>query len=168
MSTRVSKPRSRKSKRVAAVFTGVAACAAAFTPAAAAATVQHATAPAGTSPARTARSGKAVSVALPRGHFRLEGGTEKGSCGYHTHWVHLTYSNGETVCYGGVGSIRFSSPQHFTEICGGNNYGFYVSPNLGTGTYHQGTTYARLPTSTVRNGMSRLVIQGYSHLDKCP
>lgn len=148
------KPRVKKAMRVATTFTGAAACAIGVGPAATAATHTH-----------------QFPVMTP--NIRPDNNTEGGSCkGGTSNWVHMAYGypNTHDYCYGFRGAIRVDFT--YSMICGGNNIGWYSGrSDSGRGkyvdaTYHQGTTYARLPGAPLY--VSAIGINSFSGTEKCP
>lgn len=140
MKSGIKKAAPGKTMRVAAVFTGAAACAAAFTPAAVAG--------AGHQPGL---DGKTITAHRP--HGKTPGirpyisGTV--SCSTVPRWVHLKSLNGHTLCFGfdGKSSINFSwhNFTYFTSICGGNNSGYVVNESGRATFFRPGNTYVHLP-----------------------
>jgi hypothetical protein len=162
----IKKIASGKTKRVATVFTGAAACAAAFVPAAHAANGHQAGLDGKTLTARSLRG--TVHGARPDS-VGTSGSIQKATnCADTPKWVHLAKGTAED-CFGFPGVWSFSVgglPGHVdvSKICGGNNYGWYASENGKVGYYHQGTTYAHLPVSTIRS----IGIFGYKGTEECP
>jgi hypothetical protein len=154
------KSRINKTMRVATTFTGAAACAVGFGPAATAAT--HV-------PQQTREW---HGQHLPRGMTpQIKPDFEGGSCkGGTSNWVHLAWGYPNTLdwCFGFRGSAVIDGS--FSMICGGNNIGWYsgISPGgspVTHATFHQGTTYARLPGAPLY--ISRMGITSFKGTDKC-
>jgi hypothetical protein len=141
----IKKVASGKTMRVATLFTGAAACAAAFAPGAAAGTVH----PAGT--AHHARlDGK--TLALPWVHRTMEGlqpdTVPTSNCGTTPRWVHLAYSRHKVSCFGFDGRLRRISPAHFSRECGGDNSGRIYGPSR-SWHFGPGNTYTYPPVKIV-------------------
>jgi hypothetical protein len=164
----IKKVASGKTMRVATLFTGAAAYAAAFAPAAAAGTVHAAGA------GHQARLDGRTLTAL-RLHDTMHGARpdDSGSIGWTSsctrfpHWVHI-YSPAVHTCVGFKGTLDFvtdlGQPIGASTICGGNNYGWYKSVGDRKGYYHQGTTYATLPVDNIKS----IHISGWKGTDACP
>lgn len=186
----------RKPFRMATVFTGAAACAAAFAPAAHAGT-------AGTIPATRAAAVAATATPAVRAGARTvriikaareDAGTEKTDvvpettnkeCGTGTNtWVHAYYpasaDHPTPICFGGSLSEEINPPIHFQSWCGGNNWGWFdgysSSPN-GKQSYqsipfYQGTTKAIFSHWDGHYGwpyhVTHISLSGHSGTDTCP
>jgi hypothetical protein len=145
----IKKAASRKTMRVAAVFTGAAACAAAFAPG--------------------AMAGTAPRVPAIESH----GGNIQGpvACSPVPHWLHFR-AGAATYCFGFAG---YTSVPDLTasKICGGTNFGFYYgnyknaqgrSVGYSAG-YGSGRTYVPLPH--VPTHLTQVSIVGWSGNDTC-
>jgi len=107
----------RKSFRVATVFTGAAACAAAFAPAAGAAT------PAPGTTTRITPTGITPNDCTP-GEWN---------------WLHMYYTTAEKhptpACYGGTGVYPIPGNKRFTKFCPGDNSGALFSAHNDPSAY---------------------------------
>jgi hypothetical protein len=111
MNLGINKLASRKAMRVATVFTGVTACAAAFAPAANAQTAGQ------IAPGRTVGHGTARSTRI-------------GNCDNTPHYFHMYGGYGSAyMCIGGTGTYTFSAPDPAVAFCGGNNVGYFSGYN---------------------------------------
>jgi hypothetical protein len=141
-----------KTKRVATVFTGAAACAAAFVPAAHAANGHQA-----------GLDGKKLTLAQHYGtmhgarpdDYPASGSIEAGTCATTPRWVHVVDGIHHS-CFGFHGTWKFSisgSPAFVdvSQICGGTNHGWYKSAGGRTGYYGPGKTYVHLPVTTMKS-----------------
>jgi hypothetical protein len=150
---------SRKIMRVATVFTGAAACAVAFAPGAMAGTGQ----PAAARDGHQARLGGKTPGIRP--------GITVGGCTGRPNWVHIGDAF-YTECFGFTGTYSVSRGDGAVAgaICGGNNYGWYGGySDLGFNTagFHQGTTFAVVP-STIAESFTTMHISGWKGNDACP
>jgi hypothetical protein len=145
MKPAIKKALSGKTMRVATVFTGAAACAAAFTPAAAvAATAQ---------PGHQLRLDRTTLAARPD---KTSGSIREATCslGRHT-WVHFQDVVGTSDCWGFRGTWSVSRDEYFVadKMCGGNNVGSYGGypaagrQNFYTAEFGPGSTYVSLPNA---------------------
>lgn len=159
-----------KTMRVATVFTGAAACAAAFAPAAQAAT-GHQAAPDGKTltDARTLRVLRAA--AMPG--FQPNSSRVSGQISWTSHcantpkYVHLVGASDYCVGHDGIWSFGPSWYPFISRICGGNNSGSYENTSGEVAKFHPGTTYAHLPwkgDTLIR----RIRIKKYTGNDECP
>jgi hypothetical protein len=109
----------KRSFKVATVFTGAAACAAAFAPTAGAATV---------APGATAR-------------ITPEAITANDCTAGEWDWAHMEYTAAERhptdACYGGSGIFDIAGNKRFTEFCPGGNFGWLVT-SFGSFSYSAG------------------------------
>jgi hypothetical protein len=168
MGSGIKKAASKKKVRVAAAFTGTAACAFAFAPTAAAAAGTAGTQP-GVAPAghQTLTAGKTH-------HIRPDG--TYGPCGDGTaHWLHLAYYSpplsNEDACVGGItpsGGAFLKPPPVILKYCGGNNSGVIY----GSGTrrhrsiaFGHGNYYATISSAPFK--VNRVKISAYSGSDTC-
>jgi hypothetical protein len=142
MKPAIKKAVSGKTMRVATVFTGAVACAAAFTPAATAATAQ---------PGHQLRLAGAKRAA-PLG--KTKGSIREATCSADRQtWVHFQNAVGTSDCWGFRGSWTGSRGDYFVadKMCGGNNFGSYGGYSIaGRGDYYTaefepGNTYVDLP-----------------------
>lgn len=144
---------SGKTKRVATVFTGAAACAAAFVPAAHAANGHQA-----------GLDGKKLTLAQHYGtmhgarpdDYAASGSIREGNCATTPRWVHFAASGGKSeVCFGFHGTLVVSSnyvPEYrVSQICGGTNHGWYESWAGRRGYYGPGKTWVHLPVSNIKS-----------------
>lgn len=161
----IKKVTSGKTMRVATLFTGAAACAAAFAPAAYAANGHQA-----------GLDGKKLTLGQHYGTLygaRPDDGPtsksiQEASCATTPRWVHVV-NGAHHECFGFHGTWAFSEegyvdPVYVSKICGGNNYGWYVSALGRKGYYRQGTSYVPLPVSN----MISIHISGWKGNDTCP
>jgi hypothetical protein len=138
------KPRisnARKTMRVATVFTGAAATAAAFTPAAMAGTGHGAV-------ARTA--GKALNVPRERGirpDYSKYGSIRSSGACKNAEWVHLEWGRGYRDCFGYHGGINWGEELAISHECGGTNNGIIFTTGNSI-PYGPGTGYRGFPTGT--------------------
>jgi hypothetical protein len=154
------KPRlsnARKTMRVATVFTGAAACAAAFTPAATAGTVHQAR-------ALPRQDGKKYA---PIRNGRIEGSIRSSGACHNAEWVHLEWSRGYTDCFGYAGLFSFG-PLKISHECGGTNYGQLDIVGKSPIHYGPGTTYRGFPTGTEASVISILSWHGTDHCGGFP
>jgi hypothetical protein len=156
MNTAIKKAAVGKTLRVATVFTGAAACAAAFTPAAMAATGH---------PAR------------PQNGAAYDSMKVTSNCAGVPNWLHLTFWWSSkpgpsfylrTMCWGFAGIDAAIPPQRggtnrLSYECGGNNYG-YLNPATDFQNFGPGTGY-RHENNFVVNSVE---ITGWSGTDRCP
>lgn len=151
----IKKVASGKTKRVATVFTGAAACAAAFAPAAHAANGHQA-----------GLDGKKLTLAQhygtlhgarPDNHHTSS--ITEGSCATTPRWVHFAVTANSGIyelCFGFRGTWVFSSrgvdlAVAESQICGGTNHGWYESWNGRRGYYGPGKTWVYLPVSNIKS-----------------
>jgi hypothetical protein len=117
MNARTSKPRSRKTMRVATVFTGVTAGMATFAPTAHAQAVQ--TQPAG----------------VHAGHVRPDSSIQANAyCYKFPHWFHIYYNDvSSSMCFGYKGTMNVAGNFLWVSaFCGGTNHGHF-SGHLSSG-----------------------------------
>lgn len=141
MKSGINKVASGKTMRVATLFTGAAACAAAFAPAAVAGTGHPAAV------GHQARlDGKAL--ALPWLHRAPEGlqpdTSPTNNCGTTPRWVHVAYSPHKVSCFGFDGALSRHPAVHFSRECGGDNRGHIAGPS-GSWGFGPGHTYTYPP-----------------------
>lgn len=110
MNLGVSKAALGKSMRVATVFTGVTACAAAFAPTA--------------NPQPADKSAPRAALRAVKG-----AGIRSGDCTGVPSWVHVYYPGGGATCFGYQGTYSITSPAWASGFCGGNNYGYLSGVN---------------------------------------
>jgi hypothetical protein len=146
MKPSIKKVASGKTMRVATVFTGAAACAAAFAPAAHAVTGHQAEAN-----AKTLADATTVTVSRPGTMHRFQPDisaapqTSEAGCSTTPRYLHFRTSVG-TVCFGHLGSFYFGPyPVIMTSICGGNNSGSYSNGFGKVAKFHTGTTFVHVP-----------------------
>jgi hypothetical protein len=154
MKMQTKKGTSRRTMRVATVFTGAAICAVADMPGALAAPALH----------------TGGNITVVRGCV----------AGVDPHWVHLygehwtgpswdPYQVYSSLCLGYTGTYNPNYSFYAKNICGGNNVGFYSATEMGNGhgraTFHEGTTFATVPQSV--GELSFLHISGWSGNDGC-
>jgi hypothetical protein len=168
MKSGIKKVASGRAMRVATVFTGAAACAAAFTPVAHAAT-GHQAEPDGKGLALAQLQGMMHGARLDNnGHAASGSIREVNGCAGTPTWVHLAKgAAGDCVGYKGTWSFSvdgLTGTISVSRICGGNNYGWYADANGSVGYYHQGTTYVTLPVDNIRS----IGIFGWKGTDTCP
>jgi hypothetical protein len=177
-----TKTASRKTMRVATVFTGAAACATAFTPAAGImGTGQHTIA----QPARQARLDAVIRPAqwnyTSKDMQRVTGIT---ACEARPNWVQIVSVKAGTgenlVCFGHSGVWTPTNGSSFSgwTICGGNNIGGYVGSYGGPvagdelrydATFGPGTTFVDLPHLPTKfaSPWGDVVIISWQGNDKC-
>jgi hypothetical protein len=166
MDTTSSKPRRRKTMRVATIFTGVAATTAGVMQVAHAQDIR----PAGTQDIRPGHA------ALPAG--RLSGSIRSaptcGDRGIDKNWLHVstTFYIGlsfdyTSVCFGFRGTFQSPPDTGVRAECGGNNHGFLLGVNGGRSKsflFGPGTTYHRLSWSHLYT----VAINSWTGADACP
>jgi|HubBroStandDraft_1064217.scaffolds.fasta_scaffold40355_2 hypothetical protein len=168
MNSSLSNGSSKRTMRVATLFTGAAACAiTAFAPTALAATAAD-----GNQNAGRPHTGRDIPMLHTGGTITSSVcGTDRAN--YST-WMEMIYK-GAYICYGFTGTT--AADQHgnwgssTTSICGGNNVGWYSSNNSGRGptkkaTFREGTTFVGLPN--VPWQINKVHISGWSGGNKCP
>lgn len=98
--------------------------------------------------------------------------THAVACSPNKPWTRFTHGPGE-LCFGYNGGTAFETFSA-TQICGGNNWGWYNGHSgehgiLGSGYFHQGTTFVDLPKL---NGgvdeISQVHISGWNGGEVCP
>jgi hypothetical protein len=144
-----------KTMRVATTFTGAAACAFAFTPAALAGTHLD------------------VAGAGQQAHdngVRPDAITTKNHCpGGTSNWLHLAYTTGGDICYGGSGTLEFTNSVKINSFCGGNNtgviYGYSKDGGSPSIPFGHGTFYAKIPSRPY--AVWGLSMDGWKGNDKC-
>lgn len=154
MKPSIKKAVSGKTMRVAATFTGAAACAVAFTPAATAAT--------------GAAGHQPHTFRINPHHIRPDN-IINGNCrgANQSHWLHWRTPIGDT-CWGFRGIQFFSPAVRVVSFCGGNNIGnMYGFNSIGPVaiSYQQGTTYAHVKQGTFFD--SGVSISNFSGTQKC-
>jgi hypothetical protein len=148
-----SKLTPRKVMRVATVFTGATACAAAFTPMAMAGTGHRGPVP------MLHTGGQITSRSCPNANS------------YPT-WFHMDSAVAGLTCFGYTGTFNWQdNNESVVTECGGNNVGWYSGTDLATkkhakATYHEGTTFAILPGYDGWD-VSKVHISGWSGNDQC-
>ena len=133
MKAAIKKAASRKTMRVATVFTGAAACTAALAPAAMAGT--HTV----TQPLHKDRA----LTRLEPGATAVKPNISGHACNFRgdSTWLHIAYEGGASVCIGYLGIAQADIP-HFSGYCGGNNFGALdgldgFSTKFGPGDYYK-------------------------------
>lgn len=166
-----SKPKPRKSMRVATIFTGVAAATVGMAPVA---NAQGATPAAHKStPRHSARQLRRAAVPASSHYGRIQISpwcAEPASSPAHPHWLHVWVGSPrgeggrEMDCYGYTGTW-FSPPGiGISSECGGNNFGVLAgSGGAWDFHFHQGTTYHGL----FKRNWDVLGISGWAGNDKC-
>jgi len=139
-----------KTMRVATVFTGAVACAAAFAPAAHAAT-GHQAAPDG----KTLTDATTLTVPRPGTmhgfHPDISAAPQTSvakTCATTPRYVHLLFGRRDT-CLGHLGYESWDAGFPVSKICGGNNAGSYGNTSGRTAKFGPGTTFAHLPWAGV-------------------
>jgi hypothetical protein len=167
MKAGIKKTASGKAMRVATIFTGAAACAAAFTPAAVAGTAHTGTGHAGTDH----QAPLGGNVVTPD-HSRVRpANTTEGNCASTATWVHFFGAGQGAHCFGGRGSWD-SGVIKASKICGGNNYGsYYGFSDNGNGSpvgagFGPGTTFVHLPWAGLTD-VSAVIITKWKGSDTC-
>jgi hypothetical protein len=163
MKPTVKKAASGRTMRVATVFTGAAACAAAFTPATAAAGIGH------------------HAVARPGHQLRLDVAVaaadriRSGPCSRLGSSADLRFKAFlGRICFGyaGIWTRHPGSGYSVSQICGGNNFGSYGGySKQGLGSFHsaefrQGSTYVFLPWAGTTD-LTYVNIQGWHGSKEC-
>jgi hypothetical protein len=169
--------KSRKSMRVATIFTGVAACTAGMAQVANAQDVAHAAVkPASKHVGRTIHP-----AAVPANQGSIRHASACGYRGVDPTWLHVStnfllgesrggspnYTYITSVCFGYKGA--YSSPPGIgiNAECGGNNHGWLGGVNGGASvfaSFKAGTTYRDLYWSH----LLAVDISGWGGTDKCP
>jgi hypothetical protein len=173
MEAKNGKSMSRKSMRVATIFTGVAACTAVVAPVANAQDAAHPV-----SRNTSKHIGRAFRLASKNGSIR-----DASSCGNrgvdHT-WLHVStnfllgqsrggspnYTYVTSVCFGFKGSYYSPPGIGINAECGGNNHGvvFGYKPQFWSFFFGPGTTYHALYKSSLYG----VEIDGWTGNDQCP
>jgi hypothetical protein len=148
MKPATTKPTGRKTMRVATVFTGAVA-AAAFAPAAMAATAD---------PGHAAVAGH-----LAQPESKIWGSIQQtSSCANVPHWLHIAQNAPlYSLCFGFEGRSKVST--YMSAECGGNNYGFLFTDNVGT-SFGPGKTFRRFKPG---RSLESVVINGWTGNDTC-
>jgi hypothetical protein len=137
----------RKTMRVATLFTGAATAAIGFTQAATAAPGQ---------------AGTAKTTEVPtRPNIQT---TSNCFTSATKHWVHIEYWNANKFCAGFAGYLSWRPPRSLTRVqeCGGTNRGVISLTNGKLSNFYPGTTYRRFAAD-----VSGLTIISWSGTDAC-
>jgi hypothetical protein len=159
---------SRKTMRVATLFTGVAACTFAAGQVANAQVTAHPAAhPAGHSPKNARRHLGAAGNTFTAGGAKYGSIRESTQCGQHGkgyEWLHVISDDGATsYCYGYYGDYSPTSEVGITFECGGNNYGVLTGAGW-YDKYYQGDGYAPVDHSH----LLQVYISGWGGSYGCP
>jgi len=127
----------RKAKRVATIFTGTAAAAAAFVPAAQAGTVgQPLNMQAGT--VKPLNTGGKI-----KPDYTIRGSIEAAPCSKVPQWLHLANKDGQ-FCFGYKGTVEYNGQFNtVSHECGGTNHGGLRSPEGTNWGFGPGTTWTK-------------------------
>jgi hypothetical protein len=158
------KPDAKKTMRVATVFTGAAACAAAFAPSAMATTkpaaverLDHKLMLAGKNTLRGA-------LGAPRNSGSIR---STNKCSTVPHWLHILWVNGSGLvietCVGFHGTISGPHAIKVFAQCGGTNIGYLASGTRHI-TYGPGNTYR---TFTPSLNVTKIHISRWTGNDAC-